>query len=75
MGGKGQYGVDDETVQPQAYLGEEDQLRPSSPLVCLGKLWSPSLTKVWSIASPILSFRACSIGTQVLSKPVSRLFF
>ncbi|KAG5384588.1 hypothetical protein IGI04_036058 [Brassica rapa subsp. trilocularis] len=33
MGGKGQYGVDDETVQPQAYLGEEDQLRPSSPLV------------------------------------------
>ncbi|KAG5384586.1 hypothetical protein IGI04_036056 [Brassica rapa subsp. trilocularis] len=33
MGRKGQYGVDDETVQPQAYLGEEDQLRPSSPLL------------------------------------------
>ncbi|KAG5415107.1 hypothetical protein IGI04_002674 [Brassica rapa subsp. trilocularis] len=32
-------------VQPQAYLGEEDQLRPSSPLVCLGKLWSPSLSQ------------------------------
>ncbi|KAF2545529.1 hypothetical protein F2Q70_00022145 [Brassica cretica] len=25
-------------VQPQANLGEEDQPRPSSPLVCLGKL-------------------------------------
>ncbi|KAG5415441.1 hypothetical protein IGI04_003008 [Brassica rapa subsp. trilocularis] len=45
-------------VQPQAYLGEEDQLRPSSPLVCLGKLWSPSLTKVWSFASPILSIQS-----------------
>ncbi|KAF3552061.1 hypothetical protein DY000_02006692 [Brassica cretica] len=32
------------SVQPQAYLGEEDQLRPSSPLVCLGKLWSPCLS-------------------------------
>ncbi|KAG5381150.1 hypothetical protein IGI04_028992 [Brassica rapa subsp. trilocularis] len=31
--------------KPQAYLGEEDQLRPSSPLVCLGKLWSPSLSQ------------------------------
>ena len=33
------------SVQPQAYLGEEDQLRPSSPLVRLGKLWSPSLSQ------------------------------
>ncbi|KAG5384567.1 hypothetical protein IGI04_036037 [Brassica rapa subsp. trilocularis] len=45
-------------VQPQAYVGEEDQLRPSSPLVCLGKLWSPSLNKVWSFASPILSIQS-----------------
>ncbi|KAG5384462.1 hypothetical protein IGI04_035932 [Brassica rapa subsp. trilocularis] len=31
--------------KPQAYLGEEDQLRPSSPLVHLGKLWSPCLSQ------------------------------
>ncbi|KAG5384259.1 hypothetical protein IGI04_035729, partial [Brassica rapa subsp. trilocularis] len=31
--------------QPQAYLGEDDQLRPSSPLVRLGKLWSPCLSQ------------------------------
>ncbi|KAG5384919.1 hypothetical protein IGI04_036389, partial [Brassica rapa subsp. trilocularis] len=31
--------------KPQAYLGEEDQLRPSSPFVRLGKLWSPSLSQ------------------------------
>ncbi|KAG2282481.1 hypothetical protein Bca52824_053701 [Brassica carinata] len=54
-------------VQPQAYLGEEDQRRPSSPLV--------RLAKVWSFASPILSIQLCSSGTQVLSKPVSRLIF
>ncbi|KAF3552062.1 hypothetical protein DY000_02006691 [Brassica cretica] len=36
MGRKGQCAADDEPVQPQAYLGEEDQLRPSSPLVRLG---------------------------------------
>ncbi|KAG5374263.1 hypothetical protein IGI04_042414 [Brassica rapa subsp. trilocularis] len=40
----------------QAYLGEEDHLRPSSPLV--------RLAKVWSFASPILSI-------QSLGKPQS----
>ncbi|KAG5400528.1 hypothetical protein IGI04_015135 [Brassica rapa subsp. trilocularis] len=45
-------------IQPQAYHGEEDQLRPSSPLVHLGKLWS--LTSVrgrvkLEVSSPVHS--------------------
>ncbi|KAG5387987.1 hypothetical protein IGI04_029528, partial [Brassica rapa subsp. trilocularis] len=68
--------------KPQAYLGEEDQLRPFSPLVHLGKLWS--LTSVrgrvkLEVSSPVhsvsWSIQPCSSGTQVLSKPVSRLIF
>ncbi|KAF3510675.1 hypothetical protein F2Q69_00005945 [Brassica cretica] len=74
MGRKGQCAADDEPVQPQAYLGEEDQLTPSSPLVHLVsgrvklELSSPVHSVSWSI-------QPCSSGTQVLSKPVSRKLF
>ncbi|KAG2291778.1 hypothetical protein Bca52824_038447 [Brassica carinata] len=76
---------------PQAYLGEEDQLRPSSPFVRLGMLWSPCLSQYLirtvdvrgrvklEVSSPVHSvswfIQPCSSGTQVLSKPVSRQIF
>ncbi|KAG5384003.1 hypothetical protein IGI04_035473, partial [Brassica rapa subsp. trilocularis] len=72
----------DQKSSHKLYLGEEDQLRPSNPLVHLGKLWS--LTSVrgrvkLEVSSPVhsvsWSIQPCSSGNQVLSKPVSRLFF
>ncbi|KAF2613993.1 hypothetical protein F2Q70_00011432 [Brassica cretica] len=71
MGRKGQCAADDEPVQPQAYLGEEDQLRPSSPLVRLGM----NRTDLVIIPLCFRSIQPCSSGTQVLSKPVSRKLF
>ncbi|KAF3510678.1 hypothetical protein F2Q69_00005946 [Brassica cretica] len=51
------------SVQPQAYLGEEDQLRPSSPLV-RGRVKLEVSSPVHSVSWFI---QPCSGGTQVLS--------